>query len=181
MSANELSNQPSDPEGTRVLDGIIQASAVELFRAHRVAVAPGTAYSPSRAIAWPDTAAAIKFNSTELNGILTLGMPAEVLQQLGAANQGLRTRDLIRELTNQLMGRIKNRLLQCKVTLVTGLPSTSHGDVVESQRKAGRLRIYPFRLLRGEFFVALDCSVSGARLSYSGDASGATEGDIIIF
>ncbi len=173
----------AEPLGTStVLDGIVQAAAVELFRVHRVAVAPGSAFAAVRPVAWPDMASAIKFSSPELTGVLTLCMPSEVLEQLVTLPQSLKARDLIRELSNQLMGRIKNRLLQCKVTLTTSLPTTSHGEVIDQQSKSGRMRIYPFRALRGELFVVVDGQFVGGKITYSGNAGGsASEGDIIIF
>jgi hypothetical protein len=160
---------------------MVQAATVELFRVHRLAVAPGSAFAALRPVAWPDMASAIKFTSPELAGTLTLCVPSGVLEQLIAQPQGLKTRDLIRELSNQLMGRIKNRLLECKVTLTTTLPTAVHGDVIELQRKNGRMRIFPFRSLRGDIVVALDGYCAGAKLNYSGNSGGAIEGDIIIF
>lgn len=87
----------------------------------------------------------------------------------------------MRELTNQLAGRVKNRLLNFALTLSIGIPTVRSSEALEQQRPRRETDVlYRFRTLRGEVVVILDLTIEGA-LSYSGSSRVAKEGDFIAF
>lgn len=91
-------------------------------------------------------------------------------------------RDLLRELTNQLSGRIKNRLLNFALMLTIGVPSVLSGQALERQRPRRDTEVvYLFRTLRGEIVVTIDLVIDPDALNYSGSNRVAKEGDFIAF
>ena len=94
----------------------------------------------------------------------------------------LGARDLLRELTNQLAGRVKNRLLNFALMLSIGVPSVLSGQALERQRPRRDTEVvYLFRTLRGEIVVTLDIHIDPGALDYSGTSRVAKEGDFIAF
>lgn len=94
----------------------------------------------------------------------------------------LGARDLMRELTNQLSGRIKNRLLNFALMLTIGVPTVLSGQALERQRPRRESEVvYLFRTLRGEIVVTLDLLIDPDTLNYSGTNRVAKEGDFIAF
>src|SRR4051812_22346318 len=112
--------QPMMPPASGVrgtLDSLVQGSLVELFAAYAVAVAPLPRQTRHTTPTLPDISAAIPFTNVArgVQGRLTLSLPTHVLDRMPASAGGTLKSDWARELTNQLMGRIKNRLLQFNV------------------------------------------------------------------
>jgi hypothetical protein len=90
--------------------------------------------------------------------------------------------DWTRELTNQLLGRIKNRLAQYQVTLRTDIPSATEGKALEMRQvKFNPVLNLIFRTIRGDIVVALSGAVDYSKLYYNGSIANAAEGDIILF
>jgi hypothetical protein len=167
-----------------MLNTIVQSATVELFAACGVAAAPlPQAALGSNELEMPEISASISFSGSGFSGTLTLAMaePVFVLMKQDPTRP-FKTRDWIRELTNQLMGRLKKRLLQFQVTLTTGLPSASNSSVTQRQgERSGSTRIFLFRTLRGQILVSLQGALNEAALKYEGQLNLAGEGDIIIF
>jgi CheY-specific phosphatase CheX len=91
-------------------------------------------------------------------------------------------RDLMRELTNQLAGRVKNRLLNFTLLLTIGVPTVLSGQALDRQRQRRETEVvYMFRTLRGEIVVTLDLVLDGDTLSYTGQNRVAKEGEFIAF
>ena len=166
------------------LDTIIQSSTVDLFHACSVAVAPlKRSTASSKAIGADRLIGSIEFNSASMTGSATLSVPS-ALFATAIANEQRKpsSSDWIRELTNQLLGRVKKRLAQFQVSLQTGLP------LLPTQERLQRLQagssspnVYEFRALRGEIIVVLDATIDYSALRYSGTLKLANEGDIILF
>lgn len=109
-------------------------------------------------------------------------MPREVFVLLSAEPDGGAPRDeWARELTNQLMGRIKNRLLQFGATLQIGLPSTADSNAESQLERSSTLRVYTGRTLRGNVLLTLEGMPDESDLSYVGPEGLALEGDAILF
>ena len=171
-----------------ILHTIVQGSTVDLFHTHGIAVAP----MPQRArattsLAPPSTnelTGSITFTGRGCTGTLVLCVPEEVFallkQEPGRPYTG---RDWIREASNQLLGRIKNRLTQFQITIQLGLPSTPGRDAIERLRTRSSLfLVYGFRTLRGRISVALGGEIDPSMFVYSGSAANTpNEGDIILF
>jgi hypothetical protein len=88
---------------------------------------------------------------------------------------------LLRELTNQLLGRIKNRLLQFQVTLRTSLPSVVRKRTLDRQFASSPFAAYVFRTLRGEIVMTVHGMIDEAALNYATRVPIAKEGDFIEF
>jgi hypothetical protein len=86
----------------------------------------------------------------------------------------------VRELTNQLIGRIKNRLMQFQVILRIGLPSAMSAQALTQQRAADAVVVtYQFRTLRGELQVTFEGTLGDAVLNYSNAVRVPKEGEFI--
>lgn len=169
--------------GRRIIDSIVQSSTVALFHSYGVAVAPapdtGRADSTE-----PPLIGCIKFRAKEFSGRLQLVAPPSVLLRIRSAPLSSHAgRDLIRELTNQLMGRLKNKLLQFQVTLDVGLPSVADARIAEapsSERVDTKLE-YAFRTRQGLVYVLVDGRFDESALSFSVLVTVPGEGEVILF
>ena len=126
----------------------------------------------------------MNLTSPKANGSLSLSWADPVFSlftpPIPAASMG--ARDLLRELTNQLSGRIKNRLLNFALMLTIGVPSVLSGQALERQRPRRDTEVvYLFRTLRGEIVVTLDLIIDPDALNYSGTSRVAKEGEFIPF
>lgn len=144
---------------------------------------PSSVGNPHRAACF-NVAGVVALSSAKASGNLSLSWGDTVLSLFSPpVPPGTRgARDLLRELTNQLAGRLKNRLLNFALLLNIGVPSVLSGQAFERQRaqRAGEV-IYAFRTLRGEVVVTLDLQIEPDALSYSGTQRVAKEGDFIAF
>jgi hypothetical protein len=182
--ASEAVPQSSTAKPQRgAIDSLVQAALVELFQAYGIAVAPLPKSARERQPTLPDVSAMIGFVSeSRRSGRLTLSMPSAVLGLMKGDVQGFRQGDWARELTNQLMGRIKNRMLQFSIRLQAGLPSNLESKLLESQLQSSTtMHAYAGRTLRGEIVVTLEGMPNEAELTYVGPGRLASEGDTILF
>ncbi len=166
------------------VDTIIQGAAVDLFHSLDIAAAPLTPVMGQGAPALPELAAFVSFTSAAGSGVLCMGCPLSVVQlaEKGATTV-LAKEDWIRELTNQLVGRVKKRFLQFGVQLNARLPSPAsqrfgerHGGAASAASKT-----YVFRTIRGMVVVILDASLDDKQFCYCGGVQLRDEGDIILF
>ena len=87
--------------------------------------------------------------------------------------------DWARELANQLVGRIKNRLLPFGVRLQIGMLTLLEMNLLRHQlQDTAGLRVYVGRTLRGLVLVSVRGLPADTALSYEG-AVGATEGTLL--
>jgi hypothetical protein len=111
-----------------------------------------------------------------------LSMPREVFVLLKTDASGAAPRDeWARELTNQLVGRVKNRLLQFGVTLQIGLPVVSDAQVEGRRERPAGLRVYTGRTVRGNVLLTLEGMPEESELSYVGPEGVVAEGELIMF
>ncbi len=165
-----------------VLKTIIQSATVELFQVYAVAVAPVS--GTSAPFNFEQYVGGFgSFYGTGLNATLSLLVPKDAFTLIKV--EGLRLYNVLdwtRELTNQLLGRIKNRLAQYQLHLRTDIPSATEGKALEiRQTKAAPFVSVTFRTIRGDILVALAGTVDYTKLSYSGAVTTANEGDVILF
>jgi hypothetical protein len=122
----------------------------------------------------------IGFEAGSVRGRLTLAIPAVVFQRSSASAQHSTLEDWTRELTNQLMGRIKNRLMQFQLPLRTHFPSAlSRAAAIQQEPAAGEIA-YTFRALRGAVVVTVDGSLAAATLRYSNSDLAAPVDELIL-
>lgn len=170
-------------DGRALLSTMIQGSTVDLFQSWGIAVAPlapargDTDHLKARALM-----ALIPFTAPSMQGALGLLVPKDVFelvkQDTGRPFAGF---DWVQENANQLLGRLKSKLLSFQVALSIGLPQLLTEPTLQGLTSKGLLGAYRFRTLRGEVGVTLSGRVDYARLEYSGLSAGATEGDVIVF
>ena len=166
------------------LDTTFQAVAVELFQQFEVAIAPLPASSElPRSFRVTEVSAMATFRSPALTGWLSLSVPAELFAQLASgAEFAHQKHDFVRELTNQLTGRLKSRMLQFQIVLEATLPALVASELLlEKARASTTLRWHTFRLLRGEVIATLDGSFDGSSIKYSGESGHGREGEVILF
>jgi hypothetical protein len=170
-------------DGRNTLTTIIQSSAVELFQVFEIAIAPIVSRSSLPSGLDQQLSSTSAFASPALTGNLALFVPHEILPLAKRPSQRpFDPRDWIKELCNQLLGRIKNRLHGCDIDLRTGLPATVTGTLLERHRSDKPPEaVFGFRTLRGEITVTLTGSIDYSRILYTGKHCSAKEGDVILF
>lgn len=173
------------PSGVRgALDIVVQSSLVELFAAYGVALAPSPRIALERAPTVPEVSAAIGFTRLPARkpGRLTLSLPSAVIETMKAGTGATLRGDWVRELSNQLLGRIKNRMLQFGVRLETGISSSVDAKVLANQLKqSADVRLYGGRTLRGEVLASIAGAPADSELRYVAPVVVAAEGAAILF
>lgn len=169
-------NQPFSDEprsGVRVsIDALVQASLVELFNAYGVAVAPLP--RSSKAPTLPDVCVAAAFRSGADSGRVTLSLPSELLDHMKGAETTAVRQDWARELANQLVGRIKNRLLPFGIRLDIGALTLLDPKRLQHQlEQQPAARVYAGRSLRGPVLVTVQGLPHDSALSYVGGVAAA--------
>lgn len=179
---------PPNPSVRGAIDALAQGSLVELFQAYGVALAPSPRSSSERLPQLPDVSVSLAFTLAEVarapKGRLTLSVPSATLNLMGAGTlSGARQGDWAPELTNQLMGRIKNRLLQFGIRTQASLPMTIEPKLLTQQlQKCAGLRVYACRTLRGDVVVTLEGLPHETDLTYAGPKLAvAAEGELLLF
>lgn len=167
-----------------IVDSIVQGSTVDLFEAYGVAVAPRARIKGSAGRRQTsEYTGVIGYNSKGGRGALLLDIPLPVLSQMKTfPGASVQTMDWLRELTNQLAGRIKNRLLRFQFDLQVGLPTVLERRMLEHRAPPGEsATFYGFRTMRGEIQVLLEGTIDESTFAYAGDLVMPSEGDVIIF
>lgn len=156
---------------------------MELFQVFEIAVAPIPQLKKLPSDLDRLLSAAASFSGTALNGVLAVFIPAEVCNQAKQPNaRTFEPRDWTRELCNQLAGRIKNRLHSCNIELRTGLPTSVTSALMERHRTGTPPEVmFGFRALRGEVTITITGTIDFSQIVYTGNRSGAQEGDVILF
>jgi hypothetical protein len=170
-------------DGRNTLATIIQSSTVELFQVFEIAIAPIVSRSALPPGLDQQLSSASTFASPALTGSLALFVPHEILALARHPTQRpYDPRDWTRELCNQLLGRVKNRLHGCDIDLRTGLPTSVTGTLLERHRSERPPEaVFGFRTLRGEITVTLTGGIDYSRILYTGKHCSAKEGDVILF
>jgi hypothetical protein len=166
------------------IDTIIQSSTVELLQTYGIPVAPRSRTEQNISTVPHEVVGIIAFDAPDVSGRLTLVVPPAVFASMSRGRTPNTTLgDWTREATNQLMGRIKNRLLQFQVKLRTHIPTVLSGTALERQNRGRSIPqiVYTFSALRGDVVVTVDPSVANALLEYSNASIVVPEGELILF
>jgi CheY-specific phosphatase CheX len=169
---------------TTAIDTIIQSSTVELMRSHQLSIAPRprtemVGFVPENT----EVAGVVGFHGPSIGGSLTLAVPVAVYD-LMTNRQAHNTTysEWVYELTNQVMGHIKNRLIQFQVKLRTHVPIVLSGAALERhKRRTADEVVYRFGTLREEIVVAVDASLTRAMLEYSNASLLIRGSDLLLF
>lgn len=166
-----------------ILKTLIQSATVELFQSYGIAVAPVALTQPLPTKLDGHVGGYGTFSGKALNGTLGLLVPKEVFALTKL--EGLRVLNILdwtKELTNQLLGRIKNRLIQYQMPIRADIPSAIDGKSLELRVAASNpFVIVFFRSIRGEVIVTMTGNIDYTKLQFSGTITTAQEGDVILF
>jgi hypothetical protein len=173
--------QPHDRRA--LLDTLVQSSVVDLFHATRIAVAPVERFAHrTDRVQLQDLAAQIQFFGRGFSGTMTLGVPLPVFNGMAVdPSRRLDAHDWVREMTNQVLGRLKRRLLQFQVELNANLPSALTHEAFERERERPGFMAFSFRALRGEVVVTLSGDIDCSQLTYTQSAASLVDGDVLLF
>ncbi|HYO94898.1 MAG TPA: hypothetical protein VER33_10315 [Polyangiaceae bacterium] len=134
------------PSRTTLLEKIVHEAAQDLAAAYGLDV-PCTSDTDDEQLA-----AIIGFTSPGYRGSLVVSIPQRVLEQIRAPGTTAALSDWTAELSNQLLGRVKNRLLLHGPAINIALPVSIAGNALRigavedpralrSELKAGALRV----------------------------------------
>lgn len=170
------------PASTRgAIDSIVQGALVELFSAYAIALAPLPRLAKEMVSEIPGVSVNLGFKCEPRNdaGKLTLSLSNALLEYMKDGETASIKLDWARELANQLLGRIKNRLLPFGLRLQIGV-STLLDPRQLHERLQGPLdlRVYAGRTVHGPVLVTIQGLPDDASLRYVGTTS-AAEGTLI--
>lgn len=168
---------------SEVMRELLTSCAFELFADYGVVLEPATApASPSEMVA------VIGFTSDEMRGTLAISARVDFFARTNVISSDPneeQIRDWAGELGNQLMGRIKNRLLAYNLVLAMGTPMVIIGMSMDlGPRRTGIVNRLAWSSTQGEVQAWLEAShEAGLWLERSADADDAiqAEGDLLFF
>jgi hypothetical protein len=167
-----------------VLHTLVQSAGVALFHSYGIATAPLEPLRVELGDFRPHyPLAVIGLKAPGIDASLILSLPREVSSRMQLAPGKHDERALVRELVNQAMGRVKNRLTQYQVTLTSGLPACADrsADLERLAPQQGALTVYRLRTIHGFVLLATRGVIDTSRLNFAGVISLNSEGDIIVF
>ena len=171
------------PENLAVFDEVVRSSAVELFEHYGLPALPaGEPETPQARKAEVAFAAVIGFAGEDARGNLTLAVGEQVLSQTAPE---AKENDWIGELSNQFLGRVKNKLLRYGMVIEVTPPLVVSGKSVRlSGLRTSTVRLHTFNTDSGEirawFRVQLEEGVTMA-LTDNPDFQAPDEGELVMF
>jgi hypothetical protein len=181
------SNSPGDaPRGTpceapgngrgdalrmvRTINAILQGATVELFHFYGVAMGPALVGDlRGEAKVHRDPVSTVEFAAPGFSGMLALSANPEVFLAMTELPCGPEVSgDWAREVTNQLMGKVKSRIARFQIALHVELPLTRLSSDVDRQIRASKQQLlYSFRTLKGDVIVTLAGDFDQGTLAFS--------------
>lgn len=171
------------PENLTILDDVVQNAALELFDAYRFPVTPtGPAIPPPERKARVELAAVIGFVADQARGNLTIATSAPVLRASSPAG-GIH--DWLGEVSNQLLGRIKNKLAPYGLSIdVTPPLVVASGEVSVGGMRSDTVRMHTLSSSEGNLQLWLRIQLEeSVVLAYQHELENvaAKEGDLLLF
>jgi hypothetical protein len=164
---------------------LVQRSTIDLFAAYGVAVAPMAASdAPASKVSDSLKVGTVQVSTATHRGQLALGVSQTMLERTNP-RAALAPLDWLRELTNQLAGRVANRFARYRVPMVTSLPNAL-ASARQPERAAHVASQAPalcvhFHALRDSLEVRLTGGFEHAELSPNPLPGIQDEGDITLF
>jgi CheY-specific phosphatase CheX len=175
-----------NPKHVQVFDLTLSGSTEGLFEAYGLTLTqlsePTTGeYGRYEAT----TAGIIGFGSPEISGSLVIAVPERIVKHTLPTNDGVTDYDWVGELSNQLLGRVKNQLLKYGVVLSLALPVVVKGRDIETPGTTeGQYRYYAFSTEMGPIVVRLEVSIDSEfefQESTDADDISMEEGELSLF
>ncbi|MBL8618220.1 MAG: chemotaxis protein CheX [Deltaproteobacteria bacterium] len=168
---------------SEVMRELLTSCALELFADYGVVLEPAKApVSPSEMVA------VVGFTSDEMRGTLAISAQLDFFSRTNVISSEPteeQIRDWAGELGNQLMGRVKNRLLAYNLVLAMGTPMVIIGMSMHlGQRRTGIVNRLAWTSSQGDIEAWLEAShEAGLWLERSAAAEDAiqAEGDLLFF
>jgi hypothetical protein len=165
-----------------VIDGLVQGATRALFETYGVHLDPDD--SPvAITLGSVELVSVIGFSSDTLSGSLLLASPNSVVEHT-LSTVGASLADWSGELSNQLLGRIKNQLLEYQVLINVSLPVVIAGGSFALPAKTRALtRYFSFVSEWGKLFVRFEGELAlGVELVHQAQAERSiSEGETLIF
>jgi CheY-specific phosphatase CheX len=167
-----------------VFDELVTAATSELFQARGVAIRASDRLDHAM-----EYAATIGFASDQIRGMLGLGMDPDTLERLVAKENisaaPAMAEDWLAESVNQLLGRLKNKLLGYNLLVSLALPTVLRGVSLRFlSARPTSLWTYPFDSDAGSISVWLDVRHDAGlvlRRTDDPDMQGTPEGELLLF
>lgn len=157
---------------------------MELFHFYGVAIAPAdTGLSREEARLHSDPASTVDFSARGFSGVLALSAHPGVFRAMtGVPPMVDGVGDWMREVVNQLMGKVKGRLARFQIALQAELPQLRNPSDVERRNRSFRQQFcYSFRTLKGEVLVTLSGDFDESSLAFSNASPLPLDGKVILF
>lgn len=171
--------KPGSVDAQVLIEILVATCCEDLFSDHGHALAWSDSREPPEGVSF---CSIVGFAGTSLRGSLVLGISSAAMDTLGYSGDPL-ARDLIGELSNQLLGRLKNKLLTYQVEISLTIPVVLRGQQFCPMLKTTLTPIC-FRLGQGLVWawVEVECS-NGFEMRLAPDATLApvTEGETLLF
>jgi hypothetical protein len=165
------------------VDRLIQQATLVVFESYGVTLQPDT--TPFAAtLRRIQLLSMIGFSSPLLSGSLLLALPHSLVEQALPA-PGASLADWSGELANQVLGRLKNRLLN-QVVIHVSLPAVVAGESLQLPASLRQItRYFAFTSAWGNMFIRLDMEVKpGLELTNETDLdseASIAEGELLLF
>ena len=167
-----------------IIDEIVTGCAEELFALHGTVLRRAT-----ERIDPHEYVAVIGFHGDAMRGALGVGLDKRVVALMVAragedGERDVAVEDCIAEATNQLLGRVKNKLLDYGVALGVALPMVLRGIEVHLSPSSPDVQQYRFSCPEGGLSVWFDARIdAGVVLERRDDLElvGAREGELTMF
>ena len=167
-----------------VFDELVVSSASELFAARGIEVR-----STEGSLASIEYAATLGFSSDLMRGVIGIGMSPDTMQRLMSedrhAGPGYNGEDWLAESVNQLLGRLKNKLMRYGIVMSIALPTVLQGVRLQFLgSRSTSLWTYALETDTGPFWVWLDVrSERELVLTVVNDPEleGTPEGELLLF
>ena len=199
MAMNPLSDERttfSNRDAMLEFDRIVSEAVVDLFRSFGVTVRPhhGSVEALENADKTSSTAAMLSLSGAEIRGTVAIAALFELLASCcphdksrpklstSSATDWNMVRDVAKELVNQLVGRIKNRLSARGVTFDSRTPTAVSGNAVSGLLRGHTALRYVFAADTQYVNVFIDVTVTPAgqqKISRSNINPPIREGEII--
>lgn len=168
----------------RTIDVLVQGATVELFHFYGVAIAPAdNGESRDEALVHSDPVSTVEFSAPGFSGLLALSAHPGVFRAMTGLPPALDSvDDWMREVVNQLMGKVKSRLARFQIALHAELPQLRRAsDVARRYRGSKQQFCYAFRTLKGEVVVTLGGDFDESSLVFSNSSPLPLDGKVILF
>lgn len=150
--------------------------SVELFETYGVSLE----FCPDHLDPAIELAGIIGFTRDHMRGAMIVGTTSSVLEKSQAATRNSSRRDWSAELANQLLGRVKNRMVARGVDLQMTTPLAVRGQALTIDEE-GQMEAFDFEGPDGNVRVWLDLELSGEVEVRATEEKIASEGDMMLF